>query len=244
MALLTLARGCITGQDGDVVFAISSGNLALDFVGTLGERRDARHEHLLEAGGVAAWLVEAGVLDTPPEADAPGPRRGRRPCARRCSSWSSGSSTIPPNRSRRPSSTVLNRGGGRHHHRPSSCGPTDACSAPARGAAGSSAVARDALVLVEPGDAGAQVVRRTRPAPTRSWTVPVATAVAGARWPAAATGPRPRPTAPGGVPRADAQVGRSGAAAPAVGRSRPPPCGCGPRAWPGCSRRARSPSSC
>lgn len=52
-----------------MAFAISSGNLALDFVGTLGERRDARHEHLHASADVAAWLVEAGVLDTPPSSD-------------------------------------------------------------------------------------------------------------------------------------------------------------------------------
>jgi len=46
-----------------VAFAISSGNLALDFVATLGERRDARHEHLREPADVADWLVAAGVLD-------------------------------------------------------------------------------------------------------------------------------------------------------------------------------------
>jgi len=52
-----------------VAFAISSGNLALDFVGTLGERRDARTEHLHESDDVAAWLVAARVLDTPPTTD-------------------------------------------------------------------------------------------------------------------------------------------------------------------------------
>jgi predicted RNA-binding Zn ribbon-like protein len=52
-----------------VTFAISSGNLALDFVGTLGERRGARNEHLRQGTDVAAWLVEAGVLDTAPPTD-------------------------------------------------------------------------------------------------------------------------------------------------------------------------------
>lgn len=52
-----------------MAFAISSGNLALDFVGTLGERRDARNEHLREASDVADWLVEAGVLDERPTTD-------------------------------------------------------------------------------------------------------------------------------------------------------------------------------
>ncbi|GAA3552655.1 CGNR zinc finger domain-containing protein [Microlunatus spumicola] len=52
-----------------MAFAISSGNLALDFVATLGERRDTRTEHLHEGADVAAWLVEAGVLDAAPETD-------------------------------------------------------------------------------------------------------------------------------------------------------------------------------
>lgn len=52
-----------------MAFPITSGNLALDFVGTLGERRDARAEHLLEPADVAAWLVQAGVLDSPPATD-------------------------------------------------------------------------------------------------------------------------------------------------------------------------------
>ena len=41
----------------------------LDFVGTLGERRDTRTEHLHEGTDVGAWLVEAGVLDAPPPTD-------------------------------------------------------------------------------------------------------------------------------------------------------------------------------
>jgi predicted RNA-binding Zn ribbon-like protein len=52
-----------------VSFAISSGNLALDFVGTLGERRTTRTEHLHDGADVARWLVEAGVLDEPPTTD-------------------------------------------------------------------------------------------------------------------------------------------------------------------------------
>jgi predicted RNA-binding Zn ribbon-like protein len=65
----TLALGLVTCQSGDVAFAISSGNLALDFVGTLGERRDARNEHLRETSDVADWLVEAGVVHHRPETD-------------------------------------------------------------------------------------------------------------------------------------------------------------------------------
>ena len=50
-------------------FVISSGNLALDFVATVGERRTARVEHLHDESDVARWLVEAGVLDAPPATD-------------------------------------------------------------------------------------------------------------------------------------------------------------------------------
>jgi predicted RNA-binding Zn ribbon-like protein len=53
-----------------VAFLFASGNLALDFVGTLNERRATRVENLLEVGDVADWLVGAGVLDTPPETDS------------------------------------------------------------------------------------------------------------------------------------------------------------------------------
>ena len=46
-----------------------SGNLALDFAGTLNERRTTRVEHLREGPDVATWLVAAGVLDDPPTTD-------------------------------------------------------------------------------------------------------------------------------------------------------------------------------
>ena len=52
-----------------MAFLFASGNLALDFVGTLNERRTTRVENLNDGGDVAAWLVGAGVLDTPPETD-------------------------------------------------------------------------------------------------------------------------------------------------------------------------------
>lgn len=51
-------------------FAYVSGNLALDFVGTLSERWSARVEHLNDGADVARWLVGAGVVDAAPETDA------------------------------------------------------------------------------------------------------------------------------------------------------------------------------
>jgi predicted RNA-binding Zn ribbon-like protein len=62
----TLALQGVTGQDGDVAFVFASGNLALDFVGTLNERRTKRVENLRTSDDVADWLVGAGVLDAPP----------------------------------------------------------------------------------------------------------------------------------------------------------------------------------
>ena len=47
-----------------------SGNLALDFVGTLNERWTTRVEHLHDGHDVATWLVASGVLDDPPATDA------------------------------------------------------------------------------------------------------------------------------------------------------------------------------
>ncbi|SEQ43525.1 CGNR zinc finger domain-containing protein [Microlunatus flavus] len=51
-----------------MTFLFASGNLALDLVGTLNERRTTRVEHLHDGADVARWLVEAGVLDTAPTA--------------------------------------------------------------------------------------------------------------------------------------------------------------------------------
>jgi predicted RNA-binding Zn ribbon-like protein len=53
-----------------VTFSFVSGNLALDFVGTLNERRTTRVENLRHGSDLAGWLVGAGVLDAPPAADA------------------------------------------------------------------------------------------------------------------------------------------------------------------------------
>ena len=50
-------------------FLFASGNLALDFVGTLNERRTTRVENLHDASDVASWLVRAGVLDEAPPTD-------------------------------------------------------------------------------------------------------------------------------------------------------------------------------
>jgi predicted RNA-binding Zn ribbon-like protein len=52
------------------MFAFVSTNLALDFVGTLNERRTARVENLRSPDDLANWLSAAGVLDAPPATDA------------------------------------------------------------------------------------------------------------------------------------------------------------------------------
>lgn len=62
----TVADVTVTCQDGDVSFVFVSGNLALDFAGTLKWRRDDREELLLTCDDLAEWAVEAGVLSTPP----------------------------------------------------------------------------------------------------------------------------------------------------------------------------------
>ncbi len=51
-------------------FVFVSGNLALDFVGTLNERRTTRVENLLRPGDLADWLLGAGVLDAAPTTGA------------------------------------------------------------------------------------------------------------------------------------------------------------------------------
>lgn len=50
-----------------LVFA--SGDLALDVIGTLSERRKTRVENLRSGDDVARWLTEAGVLDVAPRTD-------------------------------------------------------------------------------------------------------------------------------------------------------------------------------
>ena len=150
---LTLARPCVTGQDGDVAFAISSGNLALDFVGTLGERRDARNEHLHEGADVAAWLVEAGVLDAPPETDARDPRRGGRAARGAVRGRRAARSTSPATALPAAALDVLNAAAAEPPPT-SRCRPTARLLRSGSWRSGLSAVARDALALVDPGDAG------------------------------------------------------------------------------------------
>lgn len=58
----------ITGQYGDVQFEFVAGHLALDYVATVAERTTARVERLTTPEDLADWLVEARVIDTPPEA--------------------------------------------------------------------------------------------------------------------------------------------------------------------------------
>ncbi|POM25509.1 CGNR zinc finger [Actinomadura rubteroloni] len=49
-------------------FLFVSGNLGLDFAGTVGARRDRRVELLPSPADLARWTVEAGLLDTAPPA--------------------------------------------------------------------------------------------------------------------------------------------------------------------------------
>jgi predicted RNA-binding Zn ribbon-like protein len=51
----------------DVTFV--SGNLALDFIGTVGSRRTDRVQLLTGPADLAAWTVEAGLVDEPPTVD-------------------------------------------------------------------------------------------------------------------------------------------------------------------------------
>jgi predicted RNA-binding Zn ribbon-like protein len=55
-----------------------SGNLALDLAGTLKWRRDTPEELLATPGDLDRWLVDAGLLDTPPGADDHDLRTARR----------------------------------------------------------------------------------------------------------------------------------------------------------------------
>lgn len=52
-----------------MAFSFAGSNLALDFVGTLNERRTDRVENLLVPADVGRWLHEAGVLDAEPDVD-------------------------------------------------------------------------------------------------------------------------------------------------------------------------------
>jgi predicted RNA-binding Zn ribbon-like protein len=63
----TLRRDGVTCQGGDVTFVFVSGDLALDFAGTLKWRRSAPEELLATPADAARWAVEAGVLTSAPQ---------------------------------------------------------------------------------------------------------------------------------------------------------------------------------
>ncbi|MEU5882978.1 CGNR zinc finger domain-containing protein [Spirillospora sp. NPDC047279] len=52
-------------------FTFTSGDLALDFAGTVQHRRSDRRDLLTTPADLAAWTVEAGLLTTPPGAAPP-----------------------------------------------------------------------------------------------------------------------------------------------------------------------------
>jgi predicted RNA-binding Zn ribbon-like protein len=62
----TLRRDRVTCQGGDVTFVFVSGDLALDFAGTLKWRRSAPEELLATPADAAHWAVAAGVLTSAP----------------------------------------------------------------------------------------------------------------------------------------------------------------------------------
>jgi predicted RNA-binding Zn ribbon-like protein len=54
-------------------YAFRSGNVALDLAGTVGHRDGPdRHDHLTGPAVLAAWTVDAGLLDRAPEVDGAG----------------------------------------------------------------------------------------------------------------------------------------------------------------------------
>ncbi len=67
MPFLTLAYPVVTGQAGDVGIAFVSGNLALDYVGTLNERFSSRVEQLNAPADFGAWLIRAALVDRAPD---------------------------------------------------------------------------------------------------------------------------------------------------------------------------------
>ena len=67
MSIFTLAYPIVTGQDGDVGIVFVSGNLALDYVGTLNERFSSRVEQLNTPADFGDWLVRAALVDRAPE---------------------------------------------------------------------------------------------------------------------------------------------------------------------------------
>jgi len=67
---LTLPGACVTCQDGDVNFAFVSGDLALDFLGTLKWRDGDQEELLTSPQDLASWALQAGVVTEPPRLSA------------------------------------------------------------------------------------------------------------------------------------------------------------------------------
>ena len=57
-----LDAGGVTGQAGDVDFALVSGNPALDLAGTLQWRRSDPVELLVDPAALGSWLVQAGLV--------------------------------------------------------------------------------------------------------------------------------------------------------------------------------------
>jgi len=56
---------CVTCQTGDVQHEFVTGNLALDYVATVAERRTAPLEHLAAPEDLAEWIAQAGIVDGP-----------------------------------------------------------------------------------------------------------------------------------------------------------------------------------
>lgn len=67
-----MAPGPLTCQDGyyEHVFTFVSGNLALDFAGTVKGRSTTFEDVLTSPAALADWFVAAGLLDSPPLSDA------------------------------------------------------------------------------------------------------------------------------------------------------------------------------
>ncbi|MGH1550322.1 CGNR zinc finger domain-containing protein [Leifsonia poae] len=58
-----------------MAFEFVAGNLALDFVATVAERRTAAEERVPTPDSLARWFADAGLVDAPPAIDQPGYRR-------------------------------------------------------------------------------------------------------------------------------------------------------------------------
>lgn len=76
----TVASVSVTCQAGYYggVFTFVSGNLALDFCGTMKGRTTRREEQLTEPERLSEWFLAAGLLDTAPSVDADLLARGIR----------------------------------------------------------------------------------------------------------------------------------------------------------------------